>query len=92
MMKMKNCFVNSGFRGLLLALGLLLHYAPAQAQDAKAEYARPRNVQIVKEYTDEKGRDVRVLKYYQGNMVVTEEVFTSAGNKFPQMPRCPKTP
>ena len=89
---MKNCFVNSGFRGLLLALGLLLHYAPAQAQDAKAEYARPRNVQIVKEYTDEKGRDVRVLKYYQGNMVVTEEVFTSGRKNFAAMAMRPINP
>ncbi len=77
MMKIKNCFVNSGFRGVLLALGLLMYVVPAYSQDVQKEYERPRDVKVVKEYTDEKGRDVKVLKYYQGNMVITEEIFTT---------------
>jgi murein L,D-transpeptidase YafK len=92
MMKNKNCFVNSGFKKLILGLGLLLHFTSTHAQDVKKEYERPRDVQIVKEYTDEHGRDVRVLRYYQGNMMVTEEIFMSGRKSFAQLSNRPINP
>ena len=79
MMKNCNCFVNSGLRGIFSALGLLLFFTTATAQDKQeipwAE--RPRDVKLVKEYTDAQGRNVRVVKYKQGNMLVTEEIYTT---------------
>jgi murein L,D-transpeptidase YafK len=82
MMKNENGVVTCGFRKLLLAIGMLFYFIPVNAQDVKNEYERPRGVQIIKEYTDDKGRDVRVIKYYQGNMVITEEIFTSGRKSF----------
>jgi murein L,D-transpeptidase YafK len=82
MMKNCNCFVYGGLKGFLFALGLFVFCSPLKAQDARNNFQRPRDVQIVKEYKDDKGRFVRVLKYKQGAMIVTEEIYMTGQVSF----------
>jgi murein L,D-transpeptidase YafK len=81
---MKNCnrYVYSGFRGLLFTLGLLFFCLHSDAQDTRNNYQKPRDVKIIREYKDEKGRFVRVLKYKQGSMIVTEEIYMTGKLNF----------
>jgi murein L,D-transpeptidase YafK len=87
MMKYCDRYVYSGFKGFLFILCLLLCYLPSEgqtqsAEERKAFFQRPRDVQIVKEYKDAQGRFVRVIKYKQGTVLVTEEVYMTGGVNF----------
>jgi L,D-peptidoglycan transpeptidase YkuD (ErfK/YbiS/YcfS/YnhG family) len=44
------------------------------AQDAKTETERPRNLKLLKEYSDGKGHIIREVQYTQGSMRVTETI------------------
>lgn len=90
MMKNSNRFVLSGFQGLFFTLGLLFCSLHSSAQDSKNNFQKPRDVKVVKEYKDDKGRNVRVIKYKQGAMIVTQEIYTTGklnfnNNLFPQI-------
>lgn len=84
MMNYCNSFVNSGLRGILFALGLLFCFTTAQGQDKKEIpwSERPRDVKVVKQYRDAQGRNVKIVTYKQGNMIVTEEIYTTGKVSF----------
>ena len=82
MMKYCDSFVYSGFKGFILTIGLLFACSFSNAQDSRSAYQKPRDVKIVREYKDEKGRFVRVLKYKQGSMIVTEEIYMTGRVNF----------
>ena len=81
---MKHCKQNvySGLKGFICSLCLLFFSLPSFAQDTRNNFQKPRDVRVVKEYKDEHGRFVRVIKYKQGSMIVTEEIYMTGKINF----------
>ncbi len=61
------------FTVTLLCITSLLSYG----QDSKSKLPPPRNLKVVKEYSDGKGHIIREVQYDQGNMRVTETIIMS---------------
>jgi murein L,D-transpeptidase YafK len=77
---MKKRGMNSVYSGLkvcaisLATFILLFGASCALAQDSKANIERPRDLKLVKEYSDGKGHIIREIQYTQGSMRVTETI------------------
>ena len=79
--------VYSGLRGFIFTLSLILYVLPADAQKTRRFGERPRDPRVVKEYTDARGNQVRVVEFFEGSMKVTQEIYLpkkiSFNYKFP---------
>jgi len=81
-----------GFRisTLAIAFMLFLFNNASYAQDSKSKLETPRNLKLVREYSDGKGHIIREVQYDQGNMRVTETIIMSKkltiGQRVPILP------
>lgn len=77
---MKQRRIRSVYSGLevriipLTTLFIFLFNSMLFAQDSKYNQERPKNVKLVKEYSDGKGHIIREIQYNQGSMRVTETI------------------
>jgi len=62
----------SGSRGFILLLLALFSFQFAHAQ--KVDAPHPRNIKIIDEHKDSKGDLVRVVRYTEGDMMVTQTI------------------
>lgn len=64
--------VYSGLRGIILLLFALFSIIKVNAQAGTAP--RPKNLKIIDEHKDKNGNMIRVVRYEEGNMLVTQTI------------------